>query len=152
MVWVSFGNRRRRGWGGGYGGRGYGGYRGGGMGGGGCLRDLFLLETGCCLAEALGCGPQLLLLGPSLAGLLVRRSAPAESRAVQLIRLYQSRISGRRTQGCCRLEPSCSQYAVEAFTAHGSLRALILTAARLLRCRPGGPRGHDPVMLRLAVA
>ena len=149
MVWVSFGNRRRRGWNNG----GYGGYRGGGYGrgGGGCLRDLFLLETGCCLAEAMGCGPQLLLLGPSIAGLLVRPSAAGQSRAVQLIRLYQSRISARRAHGCCRLEPSCSQFAVEAFTTHHTLSALRLTAARLLRCRPGGPRGHDPLVSRLTI-
>src|SRR3954465_4868128 len=41
-------------------GRGYGG-----GGGGSCLRDLFLLNTGCCLAESLGCGMDLLLMGPS---------------------------------------------------------------------------------------
>src|SRR4051812_50083244 len=70
------GPRRRRGYGpgsgrGGYGpppgyggyGRGYG--RGYGGGGGGCLRDLLLLNTGCCLAESLGCGMDLLLMGPS---------------------------------------------------------------------------------------
>lgn len=48
---------------------GYGPPRGSfgyGGGGGSCLRDMLLVEGGCCLAEALGCGPQLLLAAPAL--------------------------------------------------------------------------------------
>src|SRR4051794_41260166 len=49
-------------------GPGYGpppGYYQRGGGGGSCLRDLLFLETGCCLAELLGCGPNALLLAPA---------------------------------------------------------------------------------------
>jgi putative membrane protein insertion efficiency factor len=159
MVYINFGGRRPRRYGrpAGYGGygrypRGYGGYpRGyGGGGGGGCLRDLLLVETGCCLAEAIGCGPQLLLLAPRmgavlLAGPVPRRPPASGSRAVALVRLYQERISVRRRRPCCRMTPSCSAYAVEALQTHGTARGLRLTAARLLRCRPGGPTGPDPV-------
>jgi putative membrane protein insertion efficiency factor len=150
MVYIGFGRRRPRGWGGGYGGyghpRGYGYPRGyGGGGGGGCLRDLLLVETGCCLAEALGCGPQLLLLAPGVGRLLLQRPPASTSRAVGLVRLYQERIASRRTRPCCRMTPSCSAYAIEALETHGTARGIRLTAARLLRCRPGGPTGPDPV-------
>lgn len=149
MAYIGFG-RRRAGWGG-YGGypRGYGyrrgGYGYGGGGGGGCLRDLLLVETGCCLAELIGCGPQLLLLAPRAGALLLRRPPGAGPRAVRLVRLYQARIGSTRARPCCRMTPSCSEYAVQALLAHGTARGLWLTAARLLRCRPGGPTGPDPV-------
>ncbi len=144
MVWIRFGQGRRGGWGGGYGGypRGYG-RRGGG--GGGCLRDLFLLETGCCLAEAMGCGPQLLLVAPAAGRLLVHPRRMGGPLAVRLVRLYQSRISAVRARPCCRMTPSCSAYAVDALTVHGTLRGARLVVSRLLRCRPGGPTGQDPV-------
>ena len=63
--------------------------------GGGCLRDLLLVETGCCLAEALGCGPQLLLT-PAALRILLTRPPRDRSRAVGLVRLYQRRIGARR--------------------------------------------------------
>jgi hypothetical protein len=118
---------------------------GGGGGGGGCLRDLLLLDAGCCIAEALGCGPQLVLLAPLGARLLLSRPPAGESRAIALVRLYQERISARRAHGCCRMTPTCSNYAVEALHTHGTVRGIRLTAARLLRCRPGGRTGADPV-------
>src|SRR6476660_8056427 len=79
FIWGSgWGPRRRRGfgpppgWGGGYGpppGYGYGGQgygrRGYGGGGGSCLRDLLLLDAGCCIAESLGCGANMVLLAPT---------------------------------------------------------------------------------------
>lgn len=45
----------------------------------------------------------------------------------------------------CRFEPSCSAYALEAVRLHGALRGGWLALARLLRCRPGGGGGPDPV-------
>lgn len=121
------------------------------------MRDICLLQTGCCLAESLGCGQQLTLVAPSL----VRRSARAawQSRtdgstaggsgwllafALAAIRLYQQEISPRR-RPCCRFSPTCSHYAVQALQAHGLSRGLGLTARRLLRCRPGAAGGSDPV-------
>jgi hypothetical protein len=65
--------------------------------------------------------------------------------AVALLAAYQGAASGRVSP--CRFYPSCSNYAVEAFTTHGFWRGLALTARRLVRCRPFGPRGVDLVPL-----
>jgi len=65
---------------------------------------------------------------------------------VRLVGLYQAAASGRVSP--CRFYPSCSNYAVEAFTVHGFWRGLGLSARRLGRCRPFGPHGVDLVPLR----
>jgi putative membrane protein insertion efficiency factor len=132
---------------------GYGpppGYRRGGS----CGRDLCLVESGCCLAEAFGCGPQVTLVAPSLLRRAVRdsvRTVDARSDqswalrlALAAIKLYQSEISPTR-QPCCRYTPTCSHYAAQALQAHGVLRGGWLAGRRLVRCRPGAPGGLDPV-------
>ncbi|WP_300540681.1 membrane protein insertion efficiency factor YidD [Maricaulis sp.] len=45
----------------------------------------------------------------------------------------------------CRHEPSCSHYAIGAIRGQGAWRGFWLTLGRLLRCRPGGTFGFDPV-------
>ncbi|MBK1669911.1 membrane protein insertion efficiency factor YidD [Rhodovibrio sodomensis] len=45
----------------------------------------------------------------------------------------------------CRFEPSCSNYGLEAVRVHGALTGGWLTLKRILRCRPGGGFGVDPV-------
>lgn len=45
----------------------------------------------------------------------------------------------------CRFHPTCSNYALEALAAHGSLRGSVLAGARILRCNPWHPGGYDPV-------
>lgn len=134
----------RGGWGGpprGYG-RGYGG-----GGGGSCLRDLLFLDAGCCLAEMVGCGPQLLLMAPRLRR--IRRATHDESggaaaRMIAAVRVYQREVSPKRPP-CCRYSPTCSAYAVQAIERHGARRGGWLAARRLLRCRPGAAGGTDPV-------
>lgn len=49
------------------------------------------------------------------------------------------------TPGACRFEPSCSHYGLEAVRVHGPLVGGWLTLRRILRCRPGGGWGYDPV-------
>ena len=49
----------------------------------------------------------------------------------------------------CRHIPSCSQYMLDALKIHGPFRGLLLGTGRILRCRPGGTHGYDPVPLFL---
>ena len=68
--------------------------------------------------------------------------------AQALIRLYQIAISPLLSSlfgSCCRFEPTCSQYGLEAFRRYGFIEAFKLTAKRLAKCHPGGPHGYDPV-------
>jgi putative membrane protein insertion efficiency factor len=67
--------------------------------------------------------------------------------AVRTLTAYQGAASGRVSP--CRFYPSCSNYAVEAFTEHGFWHGLSLTARRLVRCRPFGPHGVDLVPIHV---
>lgn len=64
--------------------------------------------------------------------------------ALLIIRLYQLTLSPY-IGWHCRYQPSCSAYAREAIATHGFCRGMKLTLGRLLRCRPGGGCGFDPV-------
>lgn len=63
---------------------------------------------------------------------------------IGLVRVYQATLSPL-LGGACRFEPSCSHYGISALRRHGALRGSWLTLRRLLRCRPFGPSGYDPV-------
>lgn len=63
---------------------------------------------------------------------------------IGLIRLYQRFISPIKPR-CCRFTPSCSQYAIEAFTKRGFFVGFGLTVWRILRCNPFSKGGYDPV-------
>ncbi len=60
------------------------------------------------------------------------------------IRAYQIVISPHIGH-CCRFEPSCSNYAIEALRRHGLWRGGWLATRRLLKCHPFGACGEDPV-------
>ncbi len=62
---------------------------------------------------------------------------------VTVVQTYQVVRANRPSP--CRFTPTCSQYAVEAISRHGTQRGLRLAVRRLGRCRPGGPFGADPV-------
>ena len=114
-----------------------------------CLRDLLFLNTGCCLANAIGCGTDSFLLAPTTFR-EVRREGTGErgtrlaDRMIAAVRVYQREISPKRPP-CCSFEPTCSAYAVEALQRHGARRGGWLTIRRLVRCRPGAAGGADPV-------
>ncbi len=61
-----------------------------------------------------------------------------------VIRCYQVAISPSLPVSC-RFAPSCSRYAHEAIERFGVWRGGWLAARRILRCRPGGGSGFDPV-------
>ena len=63
---------------------------------------------------------------------------------IALVRLYQATL-GHLMGGHCRFHPTCSHYAIEALKTHGALRGSWLTIRRVLRCRPFGGSGFDPV-------
>lgn len=63
------------------------------------------------------------------------------------VRAYQVVISPH-LGNCCRFEPSCSAYCIEALKVHGLFKGLWLTLKRVVRCRPFGKFGFDPVPLR----
>ena len=61
-----------------------------------------------------------------------------------LIRAYQRGISAY-TPPSCIYSPVCSNYAKEALERHGTLKGLLLTTWRVLRCNPLHFGGLDPV-------
>ena len=64
--------------------------------------------------------------------------------AMFLITFYRAAISPM-FPSCCRFVPTCSEYGLIAFQRYGFAKGLRLTVKRILRCRPGGPHGYDPV-------
>jgi uncharacterized protein len=61
-----------------------------------------------------------------------------------LIKLYQWILSpyiGNQ----CRFMPTCSSYAIEAYTKYGVIKGTYLSAKRIARCHPWHAGGHDPV-------
>ncbi len=45
----------------------------------------------------------------------------------------------------CRFTPTCSTYFREAVEKHGAVRGAAKGIARICRCHPWHPGGHDPV-------
>jgi putative membrane protein insertion efficiency factor len=66
---------------------------------------------------------------------------------IGLLRAYRALISPLYGQ-VCRYHPSCSAYALEAVTEHGSVRGSWLAVRRLGRCHPWAAGGYDPVPSR----
>jgi hypothetical protein len=64
--------------------------------------------------------------------------------AIGLIRLYQRFISPLFPPSC-RFQPTCSNYAIDAYRLHGLFGGTWRTIYRLGRCHPWHPGGHDPV-------
>ena len=76
------------------------------------------------------------------------RIVSAVSRAVSgmlilLVRAYQVVLSPHLGR-CCRFEPTCSVYALDALQRHGAAAGSYLAGARVLRCHPWCDGGFDP--------
>ena len=66
--------------------------------------------------------------------------------AIKSVRFYQRNISPIiGGNNACRFIPSCSEYAVQAITKYGVFRGVYIGFRRILRCKPGGGCGYDPV-------
>ncbi len=65
-------------------------------------------------------------------------------RSIKLIKLYQK---NKRVSGRCHFIPSCSNYAIEAYSKFNWFYATILTAFRIIRCTPFTKRRIDLVPL-----
>jgi len=63
---------------------------------------------------------------------------------IWLARLWQIGPS-RVIPPTCRYTPSCSAYAIEAWSRYGALAGSWLALKRILRCHPWGGCGVDPV-------
>jgi len=63
---------------------------------------------------------------------------------IALIRMYRRYISPLLPPAC-RFTPTCSEYALEAFEKNSTLKAIWMTALRIMKCHPFHPGGYDPV-------
>jgi putative membrane protein insertion efficiency factor len=63
---------------------------------------------------------------------------------IGLLKAYRFAISPLYGQ-VCRYHPSCSAYALEAVTVHGSIKGSWLAVRRVGRCHPWARGGYDPV-------
>lgn len=61
------------------------------------------------------------------------------------IKLYRHQISPLKGTSTCRFIPTCSEYALQAVEKYGALKGSYLVIRRILRCRPFGGGGYDPV-------
>lgn len=62
---------------------------------------------------------------------------------IKIIKLYQ--IIPGPWHNSCRHIPTCSNYAIEAITEHGTIKGCYLSFKRILRCNPWGTKGIDLV-------
>jgi putative membrane protein insertion efficiency factor len=63
---------------------------------------------------------------------------------IAAIKVYRLCISGFLGP-CCRFEPTCSVYAIDAIKQHGCARGSLIGMRRLLSCHPWHRGGFDPV-------
>lgn len=80
----------------------------------------------------------------TLAAVSASGPTPLARGAAALLSAYKRFVSPLLPPAC-RFTPTCSEFAREAILRHGFLRGTRLAAARLLRCHPFHPGGHDPV-------
>ncbi|MCX4079531.1 membrane protein insertion efficiency factor YidD [Rickettsia rhipicephali] len=65
-----------------------------------------------------------------------------------LLRFYQYFISPLLSNNC-RFHPTCSEYAKEAISMHGSIKGSWLTFKRIIKCQPFCDGGYDTVPISI---
>lgn len=63
---------------------------------------------------------------------------------IGLLKAYRAVISPLYGD-VCKFYPTCSAYALDAVSVHGSVKGSWLTLRRLVRCHPWSLGGYDPV-------
>ena len=81
---------------------------------------------------------------PAAEGVAAPAAGPLSRVLLALIAGYR-RFLSPLLPTACRFTPTCSVYAAEAVRLHGPWKGTRLAVARVLRCRPFGGRGEDPV-------
>jgi putative membrane protein insertion efficiency factor len=62
---------------------------------------------------------------------------------ILLVRTYQWTLSPLLGP-CCRFQPTCSRYFIEAVEKYGAIRGSWRGICRVCRCHPFHPGGDDP--------
>lgn len=69
---------------------------------------------------------------------------------ISLIRVYQKTFSFDHgflkfvfPFGCCRFQPTCSEYAIKAIEKYGLIKGTLKACWRILRCNPWNKGGID---------
>jgi putative membrane protein insertion efficiency factor len=62
---------------------------------------------------------------------------------IKFIQLYQKTLSpdhgwlkAKYPYGFCRFYPTCSEYAITALQKHGTIKGVILSTKRIIKCNP----------------
>ncbi len=63
---------------------------------------------------------------------------------ILLIKIYQGAISPF-LPNACRYQPTCSEYARQAFVKYGFIKGFRLSVKRISSCNPWGGSGYDPL-------
>lgn len=86
--------------------------------------------------------------GRGVAIAMAAAGSVARGALIAIIDIYRAVLSPLITASvgpACRFEPTCSAYAREAIGRYGIFVGGRLAFGRILRCRPGGGWGPDPV-------
>ena len=62
---------------------------------------------------------------------------------IAIVQAWRQTFGRLTPAGTCKYHPSCSQYAIDSFRAHGLLKGAVFAAWRLLRCNPWSHGGVD---------
>ena len=73
----------------------------------------------------------------------IKKMKISQKVVLKLIKIYQITRQGKLSP--CRFVPSCSEYMQDAVVEHGTYKGVFLGVKRILRCRPHGGFGIDPV-------